>query len=161
MNDFAKPGVVNFGCGHHIVTKPRSYEFLCFHFDLCIAQMTFGRSVIEKLRKLEDFHDTSKVTFKFGKSRLDRAELLLLRFHIVRLYYMIYILQCITAKLISIDPFRKYSVQPLCLCRCLYKQPLLNSELAYFSNMCDFREADVNTSLYSMSTPTCRRVRWP
>ena len=54
--------------------------------------MTFGRSVIEMMRKLEDFHDTSKVTYKFGKSRLYRAELLLQRFHIVRLYY---ILQCI------------------------------------------------------------------
>ena len=65
------------------------------------------------------------------------------------------------AKLISIDPLREYSVQPLCLYRCLYKQPLPNSELAYFSNMCDFREADVNTSVYSMSAPTCRCFRWP
>ena len=86
MNDFAKPGVANFGCGHLIVTKPRSYELLCFHFDLCIAQMTFGRSVIESLRRLEDFHDISKVTLKFGKSRLYRAESLLQRFHIVMLY---------------------------------------------------------------------------
>ena len=69
-----------------------TYEFLCFHFDLCIAQMTFGRSVIERLRRLEDFHDTSEVTYKFGKSRLNRAELLLQRFHIVMLYYN---LQCI------------------------------------------------------------------
>ena len=47
-----------------------------------------------------------------------------------------------TAKLISIDPLREYSIQPLCLCWCLYKQPLPYSELAYFSNMFDFREAD-------------------
>ena len=65
----------------------------------------------------------------------------------------------LTAKLILIDPLRKYSVQPLCLCRCLYKQPLPNSELAYFSNMCNFRETDVNTSLYFMSALTCRRFR--
>ena len=43
-----------------------------------------------------------------------------------------------TAKLISIGPLREYSVQPLCLCRYLYKQALPNSELAYSSNMCDF-----------------------
>ena len=67
----------------------------------------------------------------------------------------------ITAKLISIDPLREYSVQPLCLYRYLYKQPLPNLELAYFSNMCNFRESDVNTSLYLMSAPTCRRFRWP
>ena len=47
-----------------------------------------------------------------------------------------------TAKLISIDPLCEYSIQPLCLCWCLYKQPLPYSELAYFSNMFDFREAD-------------------
>ena len=67
----------------------------------------------------------------------------------------------LTAKLILIDPLRKYSVQPLCLCWCLYKQPLPNLELAYFSNMCDFREADVNTGLYLMSAPMCQRLRWP
>ena len=67
----------------------------------------------------------------------------------------------VTAKLILIDPLRKYSVQPLCLCRCLHKQPLPNSDLAYFSNMCNFRETDVNTSLYLMSAPTCRRFPWP
>ena len=67
----------------------------------------------------------------------------------------------VTAKLISIDPLREYNVQPLCLCRCLYKQPLPNSEFAYFSNMCNFREADIKTSLYLMSAPTCRRLQWP
>ena len=66
-----------------------------------------------------------------------------------------------TAKLILIDPLREYSVQPLCLCWCLYKQPLPNLELAYFSNMCDFREADMNTSLYLMSAPMCRHFQWP
>ena len=65
---------------------------------------------------------------------------------------------------IKLDDFacpQLYSVQPLCLCRCLHKQPLPNSDLAYFSNMCNFRETDVNTSLYLMSAPTCRRFRWP
>jgi hypothetical protein len=44
----------------------------------------------------------------------------------------------VTAKLISIDPLRKCSIQPLCLYRCLYKQALPNSEHAYSSNMYDF-----------------------
>ena len=65
-----------------------------------------------------------------------------------------------TAKLISIDPLREYSVQPLCLCRCLYKQPLPNSEFAYFGSMCNFREADIKTSLYLMSAPTCQGFQW-
>jgi len=44
----------------------------------------------------------------------------------------------LTAKLTLIDPLHKYSIQPLCLCWCLYKQTLPNLEHAYSNNMCNF-----------------------
>ena len=35
------------------------------------------------------------------------------------------------------------------------------AEVLVSHSMCDFREADVNTSIYLMSAPTCWRFRWP
>ena len=65
----ARSGSSNFWFdnGRHVATKVNDVtNFLCFDvaaFDFCIAQMTIGRYVFERLQRLEDFRDPSKFTY--------------------------------------------------------------------------------------------------